>query len=197
MQQPPAPSVAEEMQSPPPSSLTYNEAVGQPGHFGWNVRPGPPVPQSEAGGADVWKDDRNGGVPLDAFVGGYDNERKIYVGRAHFKDGLIPGKVVPQHGKAFIPWGCKEHALDSYEVLCGNNGKYDWMPTTIQREVPSNAVIGGYSEGNRDTLYICRIVTKDGNHAIGKVHHRCENGFVPYGGKELNTGVFEILVRLF
>ncbi|XP_059485471.1 uncharacterized protein LOC132202526 [Neocloeon triangulifer] len=144
---------------------------------------------------DVWKGESHGGVPCDAFAGGYDHGEKIYVGRAFFEGGLIPGKVVPANGTAYIPWGCKENAVCSYEVLCGK-GKYDWVPTTITREVPSNAVIGGYSEGDRDTLYICRVVTKDGHHAIGKVHHRCENSFVPYDGVELCNDVFEILVRL-
>jgi hypothetical protein len=41
----------------------------------------------------------------------------ILAGRAYHEGDLIPAKVTPSHGCAFVAYGGKEHAKTDYEVL--------------------------------------------------------------------------------
>ena len=62
-----------------------------------------------------WRPMINGKLPPDAMIGGFDNEL-IYIARAHHNFSLCPGKYVPSTGKAYVPWGHREHPKDDFEV---------------------------------------------------------------------------------
>lgn len=61
------------------------------------------------GGAVCWVPASNGQVPPRAFPGGEDNGEAVYIVRCRFQGGLIPGKLVPSHGQAYVPWGGQEN----------------------------------------------------------------------------------------
>lgn len=54
-------------------------------------------------------------LPVGALIGGFENEM-LYIIRAAHMHSLTPGKFVPSHGTAYIPWGGNEHAKSEFEV---------------------------------------------------------------------------------
>lgn len=68
----------------------------------------------------------NGSVPPNAVVAGHDSDGDtIYVGRAFFSNDMLPAKVIPNKGKAYVAYAREEHELENYEVLSGYN--YEWL----------------------------------------------------------------------
>ena len=57
----------------------------------------------------------DGKLPTGAMIGGFENEH-IYIARAYHNNSLCPGKYVKSAGKAFVPWGGREHCKDEFEV---------------------------------------------------------------------------------
>lgn len=73
-------------------------------------------------GRDVqWTRERNGRVPVGAYVGGRTSTGEtLYIGRGDHNRSQTVGKVHPSHGCLYIAYGGKEVALKDYEVLVGN-----------------------------------------------------------------------------
>ena len=42
----------------------------------------------------------------------------MYVGQAQINGTWTMGKVNPEHKTCYVPYGGKEHAITSYQVLC-------------------------------------------------------------------------------
>lgn len=64
-----------------------------------------------------WERASNGAVPKMAFVGGVDiTGEKLYIARVLHDGDLTPGKVVPSHKKAYVPYYGKEYGYNEYEV---------------------------------------------------------------------------------
>lgn len=67
--------------------------------------------------APKWLPASNGSVPPNAVPGGRDcNGETIFVARASHEGAMLPGKLVPSHGVAYVPWGGRENPKDQYEV---------------------------------------------------------------------------------
>lgn len=67
--------------------------------------------------APRWVPSSNGSLPPNAVVGGNDvNGEPIYISRARHEGALLPGKLVPSHGVAYVAWGGRENPKDQYEV---------------------------------------------------------------------------------
>lgn len=94
--------------APPPSQAAmYAYPPGYPSS----------APFGGAGGAPVWVDASGGQVPPGAVQGGQDvSGEPLFVIRASHEGAMLPGKLVPSHGCAYIPWGGKEHAKPQYQV---------------------------------------------------------------------------------
>jgi len=141
-------------------------------------------------GQVCWVAARNGEVPPRAFAGGEDNGEPVYVARANFNGGLVPGKLVASHGTAYIPWGGQENAVPEYEILCDFPG--NWLACS-GGNIPPNAVTAGQSEDG-EPLYIGRVV-HDGSLTVGKVQPSHGVLYIPYGGQEMSFQDYEILVQ--
>ncbi|XP_001965587.2 uncharacterized protein LOC6505038 [Drosophila ananassae] len=136
-----------------------------------------------------WMHYSHGSVPPNAIVAGHDSDGDtIYVGRAFFHNDMLPAKVIPNKGKAYVAYAREEHELENYEVLSGHN--YDWLPAE-NGAVPAGAVkIGQNVDG--EWLYAGR-----GYHAgsltVGKVHpsHGCL--YIPYDSDEVKIFAYEVL----
>lgn len=67
--------------------------------------------------APKWLPASNGSVPPNAVQGGNDcNGEMIFVARALHEGAMLPGKLVPSHRVAYVPWGGRENPKDQYEV---------------------------------------------------------------------------------
>lgn len=67
----------------------------------------------------VWVRATNGQVPAHAVpFGKTASGEDLYAGRALHNGSQTPGKIQPSHGCLYIPYGGKEVAIKSYEVLC-------------------------------------------------------------------------------
>ncbi|XP_030755376.1 uncharacterized protein LOC115881830 [Sitophilus oryzae] len=158
----------------------------------WIIQPAAPGGGSSGGGgacgAQCWVASSGGAVPPSGFAGGEDNGESVYVVRANYNGALIPGKLVPSHGQAYVPWGGAENPVQEYEVLCDFPGQ--WLANS-GGNIPANAVPGGQSEDG-EPLYIGRTV-HDGCLTIGKIQPSHGVLYIPYGGQELSFSDYEIL----
>ncbi|XP_055683680.1 C3 and PZP-like alpha-2-macroglobulin domain-containing protein 8 isoform X2 [Lutzomyia longipalpis] len=141
-----------------------------------------------SGGSACWVPASGGQVPDGAVPGGHDGEQ-LYVARARYGGGLIPGKLVPSHGVCYVPWGGGENSVTEYEVLCGGGS---WVPGTGDA-IPPNALPAGETEEG-EPLFIGRA-NHEGTITVGKVQpsHGCV--YIPYGGEELRYDQYEIFVQ--
>jgi len=168
----------------------------QPGQFGQQPQPGQfgGAQPGQFGGSNIcaqcWVPSSGGNVPPRAFVGGNDsNGEPLYVVRCNFQGLLIPGKLVPSHRSAYVPWGGSEHAVAQYEVLCDFGGR--WMACT-GANIPPNALAGGQGDSG-EPLYIGRV-SHMGSLTVGKVQRDHGCCYIPYGGQELSFQQYEVLV---
>lgn len=146
------------------------------------------APPPTGSGPGCWVPASGGQVPPEAVPGGMDGEQ-LYIARARHESALIPGKLVPSHGVAYISWGGAEHPCTEYEVLCAGGGQ--WVPTS-GGNIPPQAMPAGESEDG-EPLFVGRV-----NHAgtitPGKVHPSHGFCYIPYGGQEMAFADYEILV---
>lgn len=84
----------------------------------YSTPPGYPGMQAPSGGGSaIWVDASGGQVPPGAVVGGQDcSGEPLYVARAQHEGATLPGKLVPSHGCAYVPWGGLEHGKPQYQV---------------------------------------------------------------------------------
>ncbi|XP_073829706.1 uncharacterized protein [Musca autumnalis] len=141
---------------------------------------------------DQWISATADSFPEDALEGGRDADGDtIYVGRV-FKDGdLMPAKVIPNKGGAYVCWGGEEEKVDNFQVLVGAG--FMWVACENGNIVPGAVPAGTTCDG--ETLYIGRA-EHAGSLCVGKVHpsHGCL--YIPFGGGEEKIDSYEVLVRL-
>ncbi len=63
-----------------------------------------------------WVPAEGGHLPEGAFVAGDDSGVELFIARANHEGEIIPGKLIPAHGVAYVPWGGLENAKEQYEV---------------------------------------------------------------------------------
>lgn len=92
------------------------------------------------------------------------NGDTIYVGRAFHNGDMLPAKVIPNAGVAYVSHGGEEITLTDYEIL--RNGDFVWEFAT-GGEIPPSAVECGVTiEGEK--LYYGRCIHQ-GTQTPGKV----------------------------
>lgn len=68
-------------------------------------------------GSLSWAECSSGSVPAEAVKAGQDEDGGImYVGRALHEEDVLPAKVCPSHGCAFVSYNGEEHAKTEYQV---------------------------------------------------------------------------------
>ena len=67
-----------------------------------------------------WKKSKDGAFPDSAVQGGHDGGETLYVGRAVFEGGVIPGTVHPSHGCCYVPYNGSESRHTNYHVRFEN-----------------------------------------------------------------------------
>ena len=128
-----------------------------------------------------------GNVPFGAVRGGIDvGGQTLYMCTAEYGNGQHPGKVRQQFGACYIPYGGREVAVHSYQVL---------VPTWFNIGAPDYDIdydFGTGHEPNGTVLYTCRGYFEGGLHPGSKTYSgECNFG---WGGLEQSlSGGFDIL----
>merc|ERR1712002_664182 len=66
----------------------------------------------------AWAQGHGSTVPYGIIQGGYEaNGEPYYIGRAHFRGVLLPGKVHLSHQCCYVSYDGGEHAIREFEVL--------------------------------------------------------------------------------
>ncbi|XP_063216418.1 uncharacterized protein LOC134527556 [Bacillus rossius redtenbacheri] len=137
-----------------------------------------------------WRDGSYGSVPDQAVRAGQDKDGStIYLGRAFHNGDLIPAKIVPSKGLAFVSWGGEEVHVNTYEVLCDASVAWEF---TTNGDIPEGAIAVGMTQDG-EKLYAGRVM-HDGTLTPGKVHPSHESCYIPYYGEELPFKEYEILI---
>ena len=144
---------------------------------------------------ETWVPAKHGEIPPDAFVGGQENGRQVYVVRLKTQGtSLVPGKLVEGSKRA----ECAHFGIqrsDFYEVLTSSKPKQQLKWTKTRGTlVPDGAVLvssdGGYQR------YVARVKHSSGAIFLGK--YIIPNGifYYPYLGTEhMETENFEVLCK--
>lgn len=112
----------------------------------------------------------------------------LYVGRAFHEGDMLPAKVNPSLGIAYVSYGGAEVELVEYEIL--RSGDFVWEFAT-NGEIPEGAVeIGQTVDGEK--LYSGRAI-HSGTQTPGKVQasHGCL--YIPFNGEEVALTEYEVL----
>ncbi|XP_044017852.1 natterin-3-like [Aphidius gifuensis] len=129
-------------------------------------------------------------VEPEMIVIGHDLDGSaLVIGRAYHHGEILPAKVKPQHGVAYVSYDGVEHTKYDFEIMFPT--RFDWV-SARDGHVPSEAVKGGQAS-NGETLYVGRTI-HCGVPCVGKVHPSHGSLFIPYGGKEVRYREYEVLV---
>lgn len=64
-----------------------------------------------------WVGASYGSLPEGAILAGHDKDGgSLYIGRAFYESDILPAKIVPKHGAAYVAHGGQEHLVSHYEV---------------------------------------------------------------------------------
>jgi len=134
---------------------------------------------------DAW----TGVIPPNA-VKASDN---YYVGRANYDGGFVPGKLHATDRKFYIPYGGKEHEVNTNcEVLIAGPGtKVEWVHSK-----DGNVPLYTVGPMGKENLYVGRAKcpSPENQDTPGKIHPGYKKLFIPWGGKEVEHTEYEALV---
>ncbi|KAM8713885.1 hypothetical protein ACLKA7_014102 [Drosophila subpalustris] len=130
---------------------------------------------------DVWVPANPSFTPPGAVIAGHDSDRTpIYAGRAMHEGEMLPAKVVPSKGCAYVCFGGYEFQKPTYEVLTGYG--YVWI-RPHHHGMPPNAVTTGRAR-NGEPIYYGRG-HHQGSLTPGLISSRQRCLYIPYGGREI------------
>lgn len=148
----------------------------------------------------TWKPGSYGSAPKDNVVGAVDpldNEQQSVC--RHPQDGnMVPGKLVPSHGKCYIPRSGKEWGFSEYEVLV-NDASFDlkWYDNS-NGNFHSGAILGGFAGGW--PMMICRAWHLGRQNTYRWVNGKLDTQpgyeccYIPYAGKEHCYKNYQVLI---
>ncbi|KAF7987326.1 hypothetical protein HCN44_003088 [Aphidius gifuensis] len=114
---------------------------------------------------------------------------KLVIGRASHNGDILPAKVKPEHGVAYVSYNGVEYGKTDYEIMFQTH--FDWVRVE-NGHVPSDAVPGGKTIDGK-ILYVGRTI-HDKVYCAGKVDPKSNKLLIPYGGKEIEYTSYEVLV---
>ncbi|XP_054010791.1 natterin-4-like [Hylaeus anthracinus] len=114
----------------------------------------------------------------------------LVVGRASHHGDILPAKVKPEHGVAYVCYEGREHMKHDFEILMP--AEFRWVHSGHGR-VPENAVEAGRTVQG-EVLYVGRAY-HNGIPCMGKIHRSHGVLYVPYEGREISYRDYEVLVQ--
>ncbi|XP_049828300.1 uncharacterized protein LOC126267275 [Schistocerca gregaria] len=139
----------------------------------------------------LWVEQTLGYAEEGAVAAGVDAAGwELYVCRSRHEGDLVPGRLAPRDGCAYVPWGGAEHVKLEYEVLVVVGGEGRWVATRGGC-VPIEALEAGAA--GSEPLFVGRACF-DGLLVPGKVHPSHGVCYISYGGAEIACPEYEVLV---
>ncbi|KAH8272559.1 hypothetical protein KR026_006266, partial [Drosophila bipectinata] len=140
---------------------------------------------------EVWVSSSGRNIVPGTVVGGHDADGdQIFVGRAYHEGDMLPAKVIPNKGCAYVPYGGGEVVKHDFELLAGYG--YGWVHDS-HGNVPGNAVLAGRTSDG-EPLFIGRA-HHHGSLTPGKIHQSHHCLYIPFGGEEVRLDHYEVLVK--
>ncbi|XP_065369116.1 uncharacterized protein LOC135961541 [Calliphora vicina] len=157
----------------------------------------------------TWQPCFGANIPPNAIQAGetVNGSEPLFIGRGHYGNSLVVGKIQPSHACLYIPFAGEEIKLDKYEVLvyggAGVNANrpeesdlikfedHKWIHSSAYANLPPNAVVGG-NDVDGDMIYVGRAF-HDGDMLVAKVIPAKKIAFVSFRGAEIPKDHFEIL----
>jgi hypothetical protein len=134
----------------------------------------------------------DGEIPANAVKAGKQGNQTLYIGQAHHRGSLTPGKVPINDRLCFIPWGTISNGKEDFKILVSHTDLTSNWIAASDGEIPQNAFPGGNSEEG-ETLYIGRVL-HEGALVVGKVQRSHRVCYIAFGEKELNFNRYEVFV---
>uniref|UniRef100_A0A1I8PFC2 Uncharacterized protein n=1 Tax=Stomoxys calcitrans TaxID=35570 RepID=A0A1I8PFC2_STOCA len=129
--------------------------------------------------------------PPGSVLAGHDSDGcTIYVGRAEHNGLKLPCKFLPDRHEAYVAHEGSEISKYAVEVLVGHN--YTWQQVH-EGFIPPNAVSTGDSHSG-EPMYVGRA-NHNGSLTPGLIMAENNCLLLPYGGREVCVGNYEVLVR--
>lgn len=155
---------------------------------------GPPL-RSVRGGID-WVRLSGGALAPSAVAAGRDgNGAPLFVCTARHEDALYPGKIRSGFEGCHIGHGGREWVVSTYSVMLaspnwvrGTSGQVFWGPGIPPQQTAEQA---GHAGGQ--PLFVCRAAHR-GSIQVGKIGPGLDGCVFPYGGVEVTSTDYEILV---
>ncbi|KAI9330742.1 hypothetical protein BDR26DRAFT_693840 [Obelidium mucronatum] len=160
-----------------------------------------PVLGEPANAQVFWKTISGKYVPAEAIPIGRDSDgAPLFAARALFKGGIHVGKA--RNGAVcHIPFGGKEILLsesDPYDVLCGNPGAVEWVPTNDKVSgslVTTGRLIEGGREADGGLLFVGVCDTYFHGSQVGKCGPNLVGLHYSYGGKEIRVSHYRVALH--
>ncbi|GAB1863071.1 hypothetical protein CAJAP_04150 [Camponotus japonicus] len=114
----------------------------------------------------------------------------LVVGRAMHQGDMLPAKVKPDHGVAYVCYGGVEYTKHDFEVLMPAH--FNWIRSS-HGHVPEHAVEAGRTTSG-EMLYVGRTF-HNGIPCVGKVQRSHGVMYIPFDGKEIPCREYEVLVQ--
>ncbi|XP_014480079.1 PREDICTED: natterin-3-like isoform X2 [Dinoponera quadriceps] len=114
----------------------------------------------------------------------------LVVGRAMHQGDMLPAKVKPEHGVAYVSHGGSEYTKHNFEILMPAH--FNWIHSS-HGHIPDHAVEAGRTS-NGEVLFVGRAY-HNGVPCVGKVHRSHGCLYIPYDGREISKRDYEVLVQ--
>ncbi|KAK9754519.1 Protein of unknown function (DUF3421) [Popillia japonica] len=113
-----------------------------------------------------WRDYNHGHAPLDAL----EAAPGLYIGQAHFSEGLFPVAIYPYRNSAVAVYGQRLNVKNHLKILCTPQpGNFYWETVDFNTDnvtMMKDAVVGGFQE---TYLAYIGLVHYQDNWMVGKV----------------------------
>jgi hypothetical protein len=123
-----------------------------------------------------WMESSSKTIPPNAFEVGYENDSPLFLCRAHYDDGVYPGKTV--NGSCNIPVNNEEIIKSQYEVLIVQKESLMWVSVLNSRITYGTRLFGAGTSRGED-IPICRGEFQGGLHPGVPSNDNC---IISWGG---------------
>lgn len=145
---------------------------------------------SYAGVEGEWLRVSHGEIPERAFL----LEDQQHICRAPQSKGTYPGYM--SNGACILNVAGRAVKATFYEILLGNDYKWQVFSRSYVEKIPDNAILGGTEDPQYDrVLYICRSKIQQKEWIIGKLSNPLRGCQINHNNREQSSLDFEILVK--
>ena len=136
----------------------------------------------------------DGILPRNIFKGGRESDGSVtYVGRAFHNGNYLPAEITPSKSCAKVSWNGHVYPKTNYELLVGNDYKWETFCESNKKFYEKHAVSTGMTIFG-EMAFVGRASYR-GSLLIGRLQFSQKCLHVPFKCKEFTLNTFEILVH--